>query len=395
VAHEGAPVIRRHIEKNLEPKAALSFTDVAAGVTPPTESGLVVAIRTDARHATRSLQTFITAAFAETQQEIFQHPPLCFKAVLHQAYQEWGHSVLATMVHCLDFAHYGIDNAAPDKSVAVHFYNAHELAVDVVSKAKDFVAQDTGVQDHPVLFVSLDDMIEPNKQGRFWGEVGFSRLFSSDGVHQLGYVARPGKPSIEAQIDLVGKELFRLRDEHEMTPKIILVEDNVRHAKTINWVVERMRERDVFQYGELAAVATCFYMANPAERANMPLPIVNSVDYGSANVDVWTPRDLLFDGFVVEVAGSLGRLPPVFASVDSLQKNFKIHSAKMPDFLERVHAANAQFCHAIERQLGIELPISGFSGAGPIAHVTESLPQRPMKDLLSGLLRQPAKVLTA
>lgn len=301
--------------------------------------------------------------------------------LVHQEYQSWGKKILHAMAEGLDFERYGISHRHP-KSVDVQFYDAGNLARNAVDKATQFVHANHG-KNTPILYVSLDDMIQ-GKPGEQWRDVGFSRLFSPDGREQLGYVARPGKKPIEEQIAAVGEQLMAMRKRSDEAPVMVMVEDNVRNAKTMNWVIDRMKEQAIFDHGKLAGVATCFYMATQAEREKMPTPIVESIDYGSAKVDVWTPRDMLFDGFVVEIDNRLGRLPGIFMDTESMEEKFKICPTKSRAFLDRVQDANHAFCHNLEEILRVPVPIDWFAGAEPIAHVTNTQPQQPMRHLMRG-----------
>ena len=373
---------------------AFSFSNVQPGTAPPASSGLVVAIRTDAAHATARLRSGILSdlgsnklmeSFSQTSDSLTSSHSVeqRLKSILHQHYQRWGHEVLAAMAECLDYSRYGIHNA-DEKRVDVHFYDAQSLARHTITRGLGYVKENYG-QHTPVLFVSLDDMIQGEASQHF-KEIGFSRLFSLDGLQQLGYVARPGKQELHLQIDAVKKELLAIKKQTRKKPVVMLVEDNVRNAKTIDWIVDQMNGRGVFDQAKLGGVATCFNMANPVERENLKkTPVVESVDYGNTRVDVWTPRDLFFDGLVVKGPGEPGRLPGIFMPDEAIEERFKICPDKIEAFVDRVIDANRRFCYSFRELLKRDIPIAWFSGAEPITRVTGLAydPYRPMTNVLT------------
>lgn len=374
----------------------LTFTEVNPGTTPPASDKLVLAIRTDARHALSALQRNIVAhwqkpniatAYQETAASITApvNPDEAARQILHQTYQTWGQRVLGTFARNLDYDQYGITDPAK-QTLEVHFYNANALAQDAVTRGLRFVAERYG-KDKPALLVTLDDMIEP-RHGQNWAEIAFSRLFTPDGKQQLDFVARPGRSPLPQQLDRVRQIVGSLAQQSGAAVPIVLVEDNVRHAKMLNWVVGNMDQAGVFEHGKPVAVATCFSMANERERAAIQykgtqIPVVPSVDYGTAKVDVFTPRDLLFDGLVVQLNQERnGRLPGVFLDESSLTSRFKIRPDKTADFLRDIRHANAVFCYTVEKLVGSDLPLKWFACAEPIAKVTGADPDRPMHVLM-------------
>lgn len=373
----------------MEAGEKVRITDVTPGTTPPPSDGLILAIRTDASHAMYSLrrnivaslqQDAVQAAFGPASKEVARpdHESQT-RQVLHRNYQSWGRKVLAAFADCLDYAQYGITDPARQK-LDIHFYNAAALADDAVSKGIGHVQKAKGPAP---LLLTLDDMIEPKLQQN-WGEIAFSRLFSADGKQQLDYVGRPGRPPLPKQIDLVRQHVGALARAAQEPVPIILVEDNVRHAKMLNWVIGKLHDGGVFEHGRPAAITTCFSMANEAERAAIryqgaQIPVVASVDYQSAKVDVITPRDLLFDGLVVQTGkDSMGRLPGVFLDEASLVSRFKIRPDKTEEFLHRTRQANMAFCYNVEREIGKDLPLGWFAGSDPISRLTGEPPERPM-----------------
>lgn len=374
----------------------LRFTNVAPGTLPPTSDSLVLAIRTDARHALSALQHNIVShwqrekvrgAYRDAAEAITvpAEPEKAARQILHQAYQTWGERVLGAFARNLDYAQYGITDPAQQK-LDIHFYNANALAHDAVGRGLQFVQDRFGKGATPLL-VTLDDMIEP-RLGQEWAEVAFSRLFTPDGKQHLDYVARPGRPPLPDQFKGVRHLVDSIAHKTGAPVPIVLVEDNVRHAKMLNWVVGNMEKAGVFGQGTPAAIATCFSMATEAERAAIQykgaqIPVVPSVDYGTAKVDVFTPRDLLFDGLVVQLNQERnGRLPGVFLDESSLPTRFKIHPDKTGDFLTDIRRANTAFCFTVERLVGSDLPLKWFACAEPIAKITGASPDRPMHSLM-------------
>lgn len=380
----------------MDQSSKLTFTNVNPGSTPPASDNLVLAIRTDARHALSALQRNIVshwqrqkvqAAYRETAEAVTipANPESVAKQILHQAYQTWGERVLGAFGRNLDYDQYGITDPAKQK-LDIHFYNASALAQDAVTRGLTFVQERFG-KDKPALLVTLDDMIEP-RHGQNWSEIAFSRLFTPDGKQQLDFVARPGRPPLPEQLEGVRQIVGAMAQQSGGNVPIILVEDNVRHAKMLNWVVGNMDKAGIFEKGTPAAIATCFSMANERERAAIQykgaqIPVVASVDYGSAKVDVFTPRDLLFDGLVVQLNQERnGRLPAVFLDESSLTSRFKIRPDKTAEFLRDIRHANAVFCYTVEKLVGSDLPLKWFACAEPIAQVTGANPDRPMHGLM-------------
>ncbi len=378
----------------------VTYTEVQPGSTPPQAEGLTLAIRTDARHAVGSLKRNLVphlesdmarAAFGAASQEVTGPltPDGLAKQLLHQQYQSWGRKVLGAFADCLDYSKYGITEPQQQR-LAVHFYDARSLADDAVAKGAQFVQQRFG-KNKPPIFVSLDDMIEP-RNGQSWGEVAFSRLFSADGKQQLDYVGRPGRPALDQQLDVLRQATQAMSGGGSPVP-IVLVEDNVRHAKMLNWVIDKMERGGVLQHGVPAAIATCFIMADAKERDGIryqdkSVPVIASVDYGKAKVDVITPRDMFFDGLVVQTKqGGMGRLPGVFLDDETLVTRFKIRPEKTTEFRERVNDANVAFCAHVDGAIGKKMPVSWFTGSEPICQVTGAQPERPMVTLLQGLTR--------
>lgn len=376
---------------NAPKRPSFEFNECASNRSPVPDRGLTFVIRTDAAFATAPLR-------AQIQRHIEHHPdhPLHgkpdlekrLKTILHAAYQSWGHEVLSAKAQCLDYAKYKIEEPQ-DKSLHVHFYNAHALTGKAIELAEKLLAQDPAYDPSlPVMYVSLDDMIVKQKEP--WADIGFSRVFDREGRQHFGYAGRPGMRPLSEQIEEAAQKLAALSQQYGRKIPVVLLEDNVRHAKMLNWVIGLLDQQGVFDHGELAAIATCFCCAPEEERAaikqggkTVPLAIV--IDYEESLVDVCTPRDLLLDGFVVEVNGRTTRLPGIFMDVT---ERFKIHPDKADEFKRRVLDANLEFCRALEDVFGVKLPVSWFRGADAICHITGKDMDTPMSEIIEHLQQQ-------
>jgi len=369
------------------------FNDVAGYDSPASSRGLIYAIRTDAQHATEFLQKNIfdylrsDARNTETDAQLKKR----IRGVVHGAYETWGHDIIRATSEHLDYSKYNIEK--PHKQfLEVHFYRAHDLATEAVKKANTLIKENPAYDGKPVLYVSLDSMIE--KHGEHEVQVAFSRLFSLNGTQQFGYVGRPGTKDLDDQIREVRDTLKKLKEQHGEPIPFILLEDNVRYAKTLNWIIEKMEQNGVFEHGELAGISTCFCCATPDQRSlikqgGKTVPLVMAVDYKDAKVDVTTPRDLLFDGFVVQIGEEQGqnnpitntsRLPGIFMNV---AERFKIRPEKSEAFRDTVKRTNIEFCCNVQRELEINIPVSWFVGADAISHVSGHSADTPMAQVIS------------
>lgn len=346
-------------------------------------SGLTFALRTDANHATGALKANLLNHFNSAANPAMKDR---VRHIVHQAYRKWGHSILKALATDLDYERYGLTQQQ-NQFLDAHFYNAKALADDAVAKGAALIKQSRGRKKNaPVFYVSLDDMIDP--QTEYSGEIAFSRLFTHDGAKQLGYVARPGKPVLEDQLQAVHDIAKNYHKTHGQKLQIVLLEDNVRHAKMLNWVIDLMNKQGIFKHADLGGISTCFCCAPEEERdaikfRGKTVPLTSVVDYGGAVVDVVTPRDLLFDGRVVEYGDETGpltgRLPGPFMDSASL---FKINPEREAAFERRVIHANIKFCATLERKFGIDLPVSWFAASPVIAATTGCDPQDRMIDVL-------------
>jgi hypothetical protein len=367
-------------------------TEHDGNVIKTPENTLTLVIRSDAAFATRSL----LHALEEARDEVaipFKNQKRCasaFKEILRRHYKTWGHEIIAASVKSLDYGgRYGLLNAEHQRA-HVHFHTANSLAGAMMKEACDFIDK-RYPPDKPVLFVSIDDMIHENvfrqyaSRGTFQ-EIGFSRIFSF-ACEERGFVGRPGKDSIEAQLDHARDTARKLQGASPQKVPIILLEDNVRRAKSINWVIDRMQGHGVFQHAEMAGVATCFSVATKEELSNIrfngkPLPVIIGIDYRDSIVDVITPRDHLFDGFVVEHHGKLGRLPSFMMNQSAAAKYFRINPDHANIFMQNVIDANLGFCEDVKKATGVSPTLQAFVSGPMIADVMGISPETPMEDVL-------------
>lgn len=349
-------------------------------------SGLTFALRTDADHATGILKRNLSDHFNAAANPV---PDTEIRHIVHQAYRTWGHSILKALAADLDFARYGLTDPQ-NQFLDAHFYNAKALAGRAMEQGEDLIRETNKAA--PVFYVSLDDMIDPNSE--YAGEIAFSRLFTQDGSQQLGYRARPGKAPLEEQFKNICAIAKTYHETHGKKLSIVLLEDNVRHAKMLNWVIDLMDDAKIFDHADLGGISTCFCCAPEEEREaikhrGQTVPMTWVVDYKGAPVDVVTPRDLLFDGLVVEYEQDgkteTGRLPGPFMDVTKL---FKIRADRAETFENKVVRANIAFCETLERKTGTPLPLKWFAASPVIAAATGSNPEERMVDILR---RQQAK----
>ncbi|MAM35057.1 MAG: hypothetical protein CMH28_08290 [Micavibrio sp.] len=369
----------------------IDFFDCSPDQDTPQSGGLTLVIRTDANHATRKLKKNLLRHMSSekiklpfdvaTKRTDDGAQLLCdyIKETIHDAYQVWGHEVLKALSEDLNYSKYGIEDPE-DRYTNVHFYNARQLSDEALINAREMVKGTHG-KDATPLMISLDDMITSEKYDL--SEISFSRLFSLCGSQQYDYVARPGYKPIEDQMKDI---LERVKSDYEATGKkkpIVLIEDNVRHAKMLNWLVGQMNDAGIFEYADMAGISTCFCCADSEEQAKIKdvngnsVPVEAVVNYTKKAVDVTTPRDLLFDGFVVQIEEDLGRLPGIFMDIES---RFKIRPDKVEAFREKVRQANHHFCDTIENKFGVQVPLSWFAVAKPISHVKKACLSTPMRE---------------
>lgn len=372
--------------------ARMSFASAASGKNEGELDGLHFLIRTDARFATDGFRKNLLCALSgnssgpifngrSTGHEMTQMEADVLASV-HNAYREWGHSVLGSISRHVNYDLYNISNSA----LSVDFFDSHALAEKIAKNADEFLASTPGYDETtPTVYVSLDEMFHECRSP--WAEIAFSRLFSLKGDQQFGYTARPGKKPIDEQLNDFVQQVKDLKDMTGQDVKIVLLEDNVRHAKMLNWVIDLMDKKGVFEHASVACISTCFCSASEQERAAIvsngkSVPLVAAAEWDSKSFEVSTPRDLFFDGYVVEVDGETTRLPGIFMDVEKL---FKVCPEKVEEFTEEIRGASLRFCEQMEKEWGINPPLAWFTGAKAIAHITGKSLETPMSEILSEL----------
>ena len=346
---------------------------------------LTLIIRTDANHATRDLQAaFRVAGHGTTLHANGLLSPATLKPLIESAYKAWGHAVVAALAKHIDYGSaYGIEH--PDaRYTNIHFHTADSLAGSVIRQTEALIQKERPGAPAPV-YVSLDDMIDAHifreyaRVGSF-AEIGFSRLFSHAG-EELCFVGRPQRAPIDVQIDQVRAQLKKLQNDAKERVPVVLLEDNVRRAKTLLWIFDHMTKGGVFEHGELAAIGTCFSVATDAEPAKIchegnQIPLIVGMNYEGSPVDVITPRDHLFDGLVVKKGcGNLGRLPSFLLPDASLARNFKIRRDEVQTFRHQIIEAGQEFCATLENNTGIAPTLDFFTTGCAIAD-TLGVPSR-------------------
>lgn len=349
----------------------------------PDQKGQIMAIRTDARHATRELKRNLTTHLSSDSvvSANFNDSALTgrIEKVLHEAYREWGHGVLEALSESVDYSKYGITDPDAEK-LQVHFFNSNDLAGRAVRRALD-MGRKASPHVEPML-ISLDDLIHDNVIPIY--EIAFSRLFSTDGKQQFDYVARPGYAPLEEQFQRIREEAARRHQQTGVKAPIVFIEDNVRFAKMLNWLFSEMDRNNIFDHADIVGISTCFCCAAEEERTNIKfkdqtVPVEAIIDYGATAVEVSTPRDLMFDGFVIEMGGKTMRLPGMFMDVVS---RFKIRPDAIDQFRQDISRINVNFCKRLEDAFGIDVPLSWFAVAEPVANVTASSPMTPMSSIM-------------
>lgn len=361
-------------------KTRLLFNDASSDQPQGASESLTFLIRTDARYATNEFRKKLLSQLQnDLATEGLNLPTRGLQASglemavlksVHDAYEDWGSRVLNSISRHLNYDLYGIDDSAR-KCLSVEFHDSHALAEKIATNADNFMKTKIGHKPEvPAIFVSLDEMFHECRAP--WSEVAFSRLFSLRGDQQFGYTARPGKIPIENQIAGLAKSVKNLRSQYGENVQIVLLEDNVRQAKMLNWVIDLMDRHGVFENADLACISTCFCSASVEERESIKhkgliVPLIAAVQLDAKSFEVSTPRDLFFDGYVVEIAGETVRLPGLFMDVEKL---FKICPKKIEQFSAEVRQASIDFCKRIEKQWNVTVPISWFNCSKAISHVT-------------------------
>jgi len=369
-------------------KLVVSFNEISdtKQLLSKTE-GLTFVIRSDADYATaylkNNIKEYLSKKFNQAANvSLAENLDYKIKKTVHEAYRHWGRSVLDLVSGHIDYNQYGITNT-DHQYLNVNLYDAAQLSRQVRENAGLLVQNmPEGKAGVPALYISLDEMIKGSEEDP--REIAFSRLFSIKGDQAFGYVARPGKKTIEEQIQNILESMMAMKAQYKTKIPFVLLEDNVRQARMLNWVIERLEKGGIFDYGDLAGISTCFCCADDAEKAlimckGKEVPVVAVIDFDSMKVDVVTPRDLLFDGFVVEIGGRTTRLPGVFMETE---KVFKIPASRVLRFHEEVRNINTEFCESLETELNVSLSLSWFKVADAISFVTGQKPESAMKNVL-------------
>lgn len=372
--------------------ARLAFNHHSAAQGSELSEGLTFLIRTDAQYATGGFRRELLGVITNNALSPLFNPQAqaggpCIEAQVkksvHAAYQQWGERVLESISRHVNYDLYDIDESV--RSLNVQYHNARALGEKIVDNADSYLSAQPGYDpDVPAIYVSLDEMFHECRAP--WGEIAFSRLFSLKGDQQFGYTARPGKQPIDEQVAAFAQSVKELHQNYGRKLPLVLLEDNVRHAKMLNWVIDLMDKHNVFDDTELSCISTCFCSASQEERAaivykGQSIPLVAAIELNSKSFEVSTPRDLFFDGYVVEVDGEKTRLPGLFMDVEKL---FKVSPDKVETFTEEVRQASLNFCHRIEQEWGVTVPLSWFTGAKAIAFVTGKSADTPMREVLQG-----------
>ena len=351
------------------------FNHVAINSPLPLGPEVTFAIRKDALFATDLLIRGLSALPAAKSGRVK------VTDVVSDAYRDWGHSVLKSFAQHLDYDQYDTKKGMPH-ALRVMFFGAGELAKSTIQNAYDMAQPHLSDKGIPLL-VSLDDMITKEDGSKF-PEIAFSRLFTLDG-EEKDYVARPGHKPVAEQIQNIAQLAKEISIKTGQRTPIVLLEDNVRRAKMLNWVIDLMDKHGVFAHADLVGISTSFCNATQAERNNIkyngrivPVAAVKDCDTNYV-IDVATTRDLMFDGFVTEFEGTIGRLPGIFMDV---AKRFKIAPDRADDFRREIINANIAFCNAIEKSFGIQPPLAWFDGGPIIAKIAGISINTPMVDLL-------------
>ncbi len=313
---------------------------------------LTCVVRTDSDVATQHLQDCIKNHTNLSTQRISK--------IINGLYKTWGENVITHINDHLDYGSY--ENHIQNKRVSVHFYRAAHASENVIRQAVKLLRGNSTAEQGHYLLISLDDMIEPDSANS--ADFAFSRKFNANGNKTLGYVGRPGHASIKEQLQSIKVRVDQMsKNSHGLKVPLVFLEDNIRHAKMINWVIDLFEKAGIFENGSLDGISTCFCSADSAEREKVifegkSVPIVTIADYDSRTSDVITPRDLLFDGFVVDIDGHIGRLPALFMDVSA---RFKIKRNSQNAFKQGVAQSNIEFCEALAQQIGVSyIPLNWF-----------------------------------
>ena len=338
-------------------------------------------IRTDARFSTKFFQKQLSDHLITTNSTFDKNAARQdVKEAVHHAYATWGHAV----VEALKFGTSGTNTNVDDEldHTEYHLHDAQKLASLVVDNAHGFDKE--SVQEP--LLISLDDII--SSLNPELDDIAFSRLFSMDGRTYYDYVARPGYDHLNRQFDAVRDSIeHRYEQSGQQHVPLVLLEDNVRHARMLNWLFNKMADHGLLEKASVVGISSCFCCASEGEQRKIIskdkiIPVKSVVEYNGASIDVITPRDLMFDGFVVDINGTNTRLPGIFMDVKS---RFNIEAEYEEAFLHKIIDANIEFCRTIEKKFGVAIPVEWFATAPAMCHVTGAEERTKMTDLMEAV----------
>lgn len=338
---------------------------------------LTCVIRTDAEVATEFLRKKILEQVKDKSAEYVS-------GVINTHYKEWGGEAIQALQDHLNYDEYR--NHILKEKIQVHFFRAAEASQQVVVGAMDLIRGDPVAQQGGYILLSLDDMIRPVNDNLM--ELAFSRKFDPEGRTEKGYVSRPGCPPLEDQIENIRLRVNQLSHQFgEKKIPLVFLEDNIRRAKMMLFIIDKLRDAGVFDKSFLAGISTCFCSADDQERSKISvdgrqIPIVAFAKYDSKNSDVITPRDFLFDGLVVEIGDHVGRLPAVFMD---LAARFKIRAECQEIFRGKIVRANVGFCEAVERDLGVKIPLAWMEHGETIARYWQCETTKLLVDVMTEL----------
>lgn len=322
-----------------------------------------IAIRQDTRLATQHLLGTLGVSCKAAEK-------------IHHTYNAWLESVTTVLCESLG------------NSTQYEIFPSDVLHSSIIKLGENHAEK----QGYRPFFVSLDDAITLDLEE--WDiphlEIGFSRLYGLDGEVQ-DFVARPTMDPLDEQLRKLKKAVDRAYYSNDGNPVgIILLEDNVRRAKTLNWIIEKMAKAGVFENARGRAVSSCFSCATKEEREKLvydgqPIPILTDYDFAGKGVDVKTPRDLLFDGAVVEISGADGqkvtrRLPHIF--MENTANVIGVSEEILPKFMVQILNENIKFCKKVRNIVGFEMPLEAFAGGEAIQSVHNFDLGVPMIDVL-------------
>lgn len=368
------------------------FNEISLSAGACATKDLSYVIRTDADYATKSVKKalgdmsvksgFPAMRCPKTPEKIDEND---IKATVHDAYKEWVHSISEITIH--SFKSTSALNTS--SSVEIGVFDSKELEKSITNNAKNLVTNNAGKNTsvYDTIYISLDSQIHAHNKPN--AEIAFSREFEIDGVQKANYVHRPGFERIEKQILALNKKIQEMRSNAPHI-NLVLLEDNIRHARMMNWVIDRLDEQHVFDHAQLAGISTGFCSAKDDELAKIhhkgrQIPVQSVVDFHGSNADVITPRDMMFDGYVVDIGNGPVRLPGIFMNPS---KKFDIEEDKIYDFQRHILYSNMRFCRRIENAFGVTIPLSSLASGEAIAQIRNVPLETPVINVMASRLKE-------